>query len=100
MGKFENAVRAAKAGEKEVDVSWTKLSEKQVQELANAIAEGGRVERFIAFSCGITDQGATALAAGIHSCKSCTCTITRSQIRAPRRWRPGFKNAPGCENCG
>ena len=68
MGKFEDAVRAAKAGEKEVDVRGTELSEKQVQELANAIAEGGRVEILNAWGCGITDQGATALAAGIQKC--------------------------------
>ena len=68
MGKYEDALRSLESGGTVVDVSETKLTESQVKKLGDAIGKSGKVTKLWAEMCGITDSGATALAAGIEKC--------------------------------
>ena len=55
MGKCEDALRSLESGGAEMNVDWTELTESQVKKLGEALGESGKVTKFYARECGITD---------------------------------------------
>ena len=70
-----------------MNIKYTALTESQVKNLGEAIGKSGTVTKLSASSCGTTDSGAQAFAAGIEKrlkLQTLDLTSNKSLTQAPK----------------